>query len=230
MQYKNPIELLTKSGMPAEVILEQPGLYMNMFTSRRLIFLHKLYQMILNVQGCVMEFGVRWGQDLIWWHNQRAIYEVHMGRQIIGFDTWEGFPSVHAYDGDHAVGELAVVDGYEAYLDHLMRMHEQTVYPGAKYFALIKGDVIETVPRYLSEHPSTVIALAYFDLDLYEPTKVCLEAIGPYLTKGSILGFDEAGHTDWPGETRAIREVLGTRNIRLLRSVDSGTMSYCVVE
>jgi hypothetical protein len=37
-------------------------------------------------------------------------------------------------------------------------------------------------------------ALAYFDLDLYEPTRAVLEQIRPYLTKGSIVAFDEFAH------------------------------------
>jgi hypothetical protein len=36
---------------------------------------------------------------------------------------------------------------------------------------IVQGDVRETLPRYLADNPHTVIALAYFDLDLYEPTR-----------------------------------------------------------
>jgi hypothetical protein len=45
-----------------------------------------------------------------------------------------------------------------------------------------------------------------------------LEAIQPYLTKGSILAFDELAHAKWPGETAALRHTLGTDhdNLRLL--------------
>ena len=37
----------------------------------------------------------------------------------------------------------------------------------------------------------------------------------PYLTEGSALTFDQLGHVKWPGETSALREVLGTAAVRL---------------
>jgi hypothetical protein len=75
---------------------------------------------------------------------------------------------------------------------------------------LVQGDVRETLPRYLTDNPHTVIALAYFDLDLYEPTRDAIDAVRPYLTKGRVLAFDELAHAKWPGETAALRGTFGT--------------------
>lgn len=60
--------------------------------------------------------------------------------------------------------------------------------------------------------------MAYFDLDLYEPTRDTIDTIRPYLTKGSVLAFDELAHAKWPGETAALRDTLGADhgNLRLL--------------
>jgi hypothetical protein len=51
--------------------------------------------------------------------------------------------------------------------------------------------------------------MAYFDLDTYLPTRNALNSIKPYLTRGSILAFDELAHKLWPGETAALRDCLG---------------------
>ena len=80
---------------------------------------------------------------------------------------------------------------------------------------LIQGDVRETLPRYLEQNPQTIVALAYFDLDLYEPTRDTLRAVLPYLSEESVLAFDQLGHAKWPGETTALREVLGPGRARL---------------
>ena len=72
-----------------------------------------------------------------------------------------------------------------------------------KKYEIIEGDACATVETYLKEHQETIIALAYFDFDLYKPTKKVLEVIKPYLVKGSILGFDELNGPDSPGETKA---------------------------
>ncbi len=53
----------------------------------------------------------------------------------------------------------------------------------------------------MTDNPQTIIALAYFDLALYEPTRKCLEAIRPHLVRGSILAMDELNSRDFPGET-----------------------------
>ena len=88
----------------------------------------------------------------------------------------------------------------------------------------------KTIHEYLDDNPETIVALAYFDFDVYEPTKICLEAIKPRLVKGSILGFDELNDPDSPGETQALIEVFGLNNIRLKRYPYTSRTSYFVVE
>jgi len=74
------------------------------------------------------------------------------------------------------------------------------------------------------------VALAHFDMDLYEPTKACLELLKPFLTKGTVLAFDELVSFVSPGETVAVREVFGPDRIRVQRSpMYSGHGSYVVI-
>ncbi len=87
-----------------------------------------------------------------------------------------------------------------------------------------------TLPEYLKQNPHTIIAFAYLDLDLYEPTKFVLETIRPYLTKGSILGFDELIHPEFPGETVALREAVGLDRYRIRRWQHHSRPSYLVIE
>jgi hypothetical protein len=84
--------------------------------------------------------------------------------------------------------------------------------------------------QYLEDHPETIIALAYFDFDLYEPTRDCLEQIKDRLTKGSVVAFDELNDPDSPGETLALMEVLGLRNVRLKRRAQTSRTAFFVVE
>jgi hypothetical protein len=55
------------------------------------------------------------------------------------------------------------------------------------------------------------------DFDLYEPTKVALEAFVPRMPKGAILAFDELDNPIWPGETAALLESIGIKNLALQR-------------
>jgi hypothetical protein len=102
--------------------------------------------------------------------------------------------------------------------------------PQKRKHDIVKGDAVQTVPKYFIEHPETIIAMAYFDFDLYKPTRVCLEAIQPHLTKGSVIAFDELNMPEFPGETRAFKEVLGLSKFAIRRMPFSPLTSYIVIE
>ena len=97
-------------------------------------------------------------------------------------------------------------------------------------FELVKGDASEQLKKYLKQHPETIISLAYFDFDIYEPTKKCLDLIKPHLTKGSVIGFDELNQPKFPGETVALRESFGLDKFSIQRSPYSHYQSFVVVE
>jgi hypothetical protein len=97
-------------------------------------------------------------------------------------------------------------------------------------FEIIKGDASIEVPEYLKRHPDTIISLAYFDMDLYEPTRDCLRAIQGHLTKGSVIAFDELNYDVFPGETLALKEVMGLDKYKLVHTPYSSARSYLVVE
>lgn len=233
--YRALVQQLRQSPIPDKDILANVGLYMTRSSFGRMQFMYQLYQRILNVQGVILEFGTWWGQNLAMFTTFRSLHEPYnLSRRIVGFDTFEGFPSVAAQDGGAAVmseGAFALPEDYQARLGELLTAHEALAPRGnVRRFELVRGNVEETLPRYLEEHPETIIALAYFDLDLYQPTRKCLELIEPYLTKGSVLGFDELCFQEFPGETLALREVFGTRGLRIQRDPISPIQSFVVLD
>jgi hypothetical protein len=156
------------------------------------------------------------------------------GRKIVGFDTFSGFPTVTARDGtDPAVAEkgYSVTANYERYLDAVLAYHEQqSPISHLKKYEIVKGDAVATLARYLEEHPETIIAMAYFDFDIYEPTKKCLAMIKDRLTKGTVIGFDELNHPAFPGETLALKEEVGLGRYAIRRSPLDPCPSYIVIE
>jgi hypothetical protein len=229
------LDLYRQNPLPEAEVLANLGLFIKRQTLTRMLFMHDLYRRIVDIPGVVMEFGCRWGQNLALFHSFRGIYDpFNSGRAIIGFDTFEGFAEVTPEDGGSQIthqGSFAVTPDYQNYLDQVLACHEQeSPLSHIKKYELCKGDAGVEVPKYLERHPETIIALAYFDMDVYKPTKTCLEAIRPYLTKGSVLGFDELNYTVFPGETQALREVLGLDRFALKRSPHGGGESYLVIE
>jgi hypothetical protein len=208
------------------------GLFINRQALSRILYLHDLYKMILDVHGVVMEFGVRWGQSIALFQSFRGIYEpFNYSRKIIGFDTFSGFPKVDPKDGAQVTqGDYSVHENYEEYLEQLLKLHElDSPISHIPKFELVKGDVLETLDIYLKNNPETIIAMAYFDLDLYKPTKECLIKIQDRLTKGSIIAFDELCCHDLPGETIALKETYGLSRYPLKRSPFNPFCAYTVV-
>jgi hypothetical protein len=232
--YRELRELSKFSPIPDQEVLANLGLFLVRASLGRMLFMHNLYRQILNTHGVIMEFGVRWGQNLALFTTLRNLYEPHnQTRKVIGFDTFKGFPCVTAQDGDSPsaqVGAYGVTPGYEDHLSRLLSAHERLA-PRChiKKHELIKGDVVETLPAYLEEHPETIISLAYFDLDLYEPTRRCLELIRPHLARNSIVGFDELVSEEFPGETQALKEAWGLSSFNIVRDPISSQQSYLVV-
>lgn len=221
--------------IPEKEMLYNLGLFLNRQTLSRILFFHDLYQKIINVHGVVVEFGVRWGQNLALFESFRGMYEPYnYNRKILGFDTFAGFPSTHEKDGAAEViveGAYGVTENYEEFLEQVLTYHEQeNPISHLKKFELVKGDATVTLEKYLEDNPETIIALAYFDFDIYEPTKRCLELIKGHLTKGSVIGFDELNCHLFPGETLALKEVFGLDRYRIVRSPLNPLTSHIVIE
>jgi hypothetical protein len=186
----------------------------------RLLYLDHIYQRILQTPGVICEFGVHWGATMSQLCNLRGMHEpFNYSRVIHGFDTFAGFPGVDSKDGGLvAAGDYSTSAGYETELEELLTLQESfSPLAHLKKFRLIKGDVAQTLPAWLDQNPHAVIAMAIFDMDIYQPTKTALELILPRLTKGSLLVFDELNCEFFPGETRAVAETLGLNNLRLQR-------------
>lgn len=229
---KEIVSLFKKCPIPDEQLLENLGLFLTSKNLSRILFMQYLYKQILNTQGVIMDFGTRWGQNAALFSAFRGIYEpFNRHRKIIGFDTFSGFPSVNKKDKKWRKGQLAVTKDYDKYLSRILELQElNNPLSHIRKFELRKGDAALEIKKYLKRAPETIVALAYFDFDLYGPTKKCLEAIRERLVKGSIVGFDELNDPDSPGETLALMETFGLNRIPLKRFPHASRVSYFIVE
>lgn len=220
---KELYRLFEERPMPVDQLLISLGLYMRSSALAKILFINELYELIAGIPGIIMEFGTWWGQNIILFENLRAIYEpFNQNRRIVGFDTFKGYPELSSKDVESStikVGGYTVSEGYRSYLESLLDYHEKNnVLAHIRKHSLIEGDVSETVPKFFAKNPETVVALAYFDLALYEPTRACLEAIKPHLVRGSVVMFDELNSRDYPGESIAFKEVFRSVGMTLRRS------------
>ena len=228
------LSLLKNCPIPDDEILQNVGLFINSKLLARMLFFHHIYQLQLSIHGVILDFGTRWGQNMAIFSALRGIYEpFNRHRKIIGFDTFEGFPSLSAKDGKDRVAEsggYGVTKEYENYLSSLIACHEKfNPMSHVKRYEIIKGDASQTLKVYLKNHPETMVSLAYLDMDLYEPTRQCLELLKPHLNRGCIIGFDELCDETFPGETVAFREIFG-QSYKVNRLPITSRVSYIVLE
>lgn len=210
--------------VPKEEMYSNLPLFLRRQELSRILFIDHLYRKIVNIPGYIFEFGVRFGTNLALYSNLRGMYEPYnYSRRILGFDTFEGFVGVSENDTEKSghewkEGDYSVPKNHMSTLNDILEIHESfSPISHIQKYELIKGDVCETLPRFLVENQEAVVALAYFDMDIYHPTKEALLAIKQRLTKNSILVFDEFGCKNFPGETKAVIEVLGLSNLRFER-------------
>ena len=231
-------DLLRESPIPNNEIAENTNIYLSPRTLKRQLFFNDLYQKNLELHGDVFLFGVRWGREISLLESLRTIYEPYnSSRKIIGFDSFTGFPEVtqkdkSTFSPDLEAGNLSTTPNYVDHLSDVLNIRRKLdPLPNIERTYLVKGDATKTLNAYLKDHPETIISFAYFDFDLYEPTLECLKLITPYLTKGAIVGFDELNSFVCPGQTVAVRELLGLKNYKVNRSKDfSGHGSYIIWE
>ena len=141
---------------------------------------------------------------------------------MIGLEV-EGKPLVRAYS--------VASPNYEEHLSSILTYHEsESPIAHKKKFELIKGDATVTFENYLKVKPHTIVALAYFDFDLYYPTKVCLELLMKRVTKGSVIVFDELNCPEFPGETLAVLETFGLNKYAIKRSPLNPLISYIIID
>ena len=205
------------------------------------LFLAKnaIFKQLIDVHGHIVECGVFMGGGLLTWAQLSAIYEPYNHvRRIVGFDTFAGFPSFAEQDKpepgseiDFAkVGGLAVA-GIESDIKRATELYDLNRPIGhIPRVELVKGDASETIPAYIDENRHLVVALLYLDFDLYEPTVAAIKALLPRMPKGAIIAFDELNQKQWPGETLAVLDTIGIKNLRIRRFPFTPQISYAVLE
>lgn len=207
-------EMFVSSPMPMEDRLFNIGMFTRSSVLVKFLVMSEIYQRILHIPGCLVEFGTWWGQNLILLENLRAIHEpFNKQRTILGFDTFSGYTSISNQDKKSDVwneNSYSTGKDYIHYLRDLLKIHEGCNVLGhiQGRHKLIEGDVEITAPAYFKEHPESIVAFAYFDMALYMPTKAALQAIKPHLISGSILLLDELTWEESPGEAIAFKEVF----------------------
>ena len=214
--------------------IENFAKYVPRQTLAKFLVRYEIFKKVLYVNGSIVECGVLRGGGLFTFAKLSAIFEpVNHTRKIIGFDTFKGYPSIHEKDclsySSHLQEGGLKADVFEDILQGIALYDMNRAVSHIPKLELVKGDINETMHKYLEENPHLVVSLLYLDVDLYEPTKVALECLLDRIPHGGIVVFDELNTKMFTGETVAVHEVLGLNKLQIERFPFDSYVSYAVL-
>lgn len=191
-------------------------LYARRIIITRFLAHYELYKQVADLPGAVVELGVFRGSSLFSFAHFLEIFNHgDRSRKVIGFDSFEGLSALSASDGaEDAVHSKFKggwnSSGFEGELYQMMDIFAlESFVPQAPRIEIVKGNILNTVPDYIKQHPGLRISLLHFDCDVYEPTIVGLKSLVPLMVPGGLVVFDEYAITAWAGESAAVEEYFG---------------------
>ncbi|HEY1464543.1 MAG TPA: TylF/MycF/NovP-related O-methyltransferase [Terriglobales bacterium] len=173
---------------------------------------YELYKSILELPGHIVELGVYKGASLIRLATFRNALENDFSRKIIGFDAFGKFPQENL----ETENDLRFIRGFEGAGGNGLSVEELSGILRRKAFqnvALVKGNVFQTIPKYLADHPETRIAFLHLDMDVQEPTIFALNELYDRVVPGGIIVFDD--YNSVAGETLAVDQFVALKKIKL---------------
>lgn len=196
---------------------------------------NEIFKRAAGLHGHIIECGVFTGGGLLTWAQLSAIYEPYAHvRRIVGFDTFSGFPGLSSEDGKPELAYAkpgGLVSDARGDIEAALALYDLNRPLGhIQRVELVAGDATKTIPQYVADNQHLVVALLYLDFDLYEPTKVAIEQFYPRMPKGAVIAFDELAQANWPGETRAVLDTIGLRQIKIERLPFSPQISFAVLD
>ena len=214
-------ELCATHGIGIEQLLKDFPAFIRRRELPRFLAHTKLFEHVIDLPGCVVELGVFKGTSLMTWANLMETYcPGDRFRMVYGFDHFGGLSDFAEEDGkQHDERNQGKVEGgWQAPAEIARTMvelfNEDAMIPNITRVKLVEGDLFETLPKFLEDHPGLKISLLHLDVDLYKPTKFAFELLYPLVVEGGVVVLDEYGLVPWQGETKAIDEYFADRSDR----------------
>tara|TARA_X000000368_G_C23044614_1_gene718574 strand:+ start:846 stop:1565 length:720 start_codon:yes stop_codon:yes gene_type:complete len=151
-----------------------------------------------------LEFGVFRGESI----NIFSKILKERNLEIYGFDSFEGLEEDWSMNEYNPTGTFS------------LNKKKPHVPNNAN---LIQGKVQNTLEEFLKKNKEKKIIFSHMDMDTYMPTKFTLVKIKPFLTKGSILLFDQFyGYPNWQNhEFKAFKEVFKDEEYKYIAFCES---------
>ena len=149
-----------------------------------------------NLEGCFVECGVKYGTTAI-------VMVKELKCKGFLFDTWCRFEGLSKIDGPPKMLNFVKKRNgrpIKKLCQQALKKH------GVEHLCkMIQGDARKTVVEWVKENGQT-IKMIQLDMDVYEPTKVCLNLLWPYLHAKGMIFVHDYGSKKWKGIIKSVNE------------------------
>src|SRR3989344_2427035 len=167
--------------------------------ARPLIYFTKIFELIKDVPGDVVECGVWRGRSLL-----LLSFLAEGRRKIWAFDSFRGFPKGKYISNFRDTSKNIVVET-------LKNGHSQAD------VEIVEGFFADTLKNFKAK-----IALLHIDADLYDSHMTCFKYLFPQISDGGIVMFDEYDDPNWPDAKKAIDDFFRDKPFKLQQDDLSG--------
>ena len=185
---------------------------------QRILHLDQIFNLAKNIPGDIFEFGCYYGASTTILNNLKKIYLPFDTQKFVHtFDTFCGFVDVDQQNDESAsefvnkIGDFSNTLG-SSYDDLLREVLSDigsldSSVSTAETFTINKGDLSDSLPKFLDKNPAVMASMIIFDMDLFKPTKNGIDLMVERMIPGCILVFDEFnGFRQFPGESLALQK------------------------
>lgn len=171
----------------------------------------KLFEKTINVPGNIIEFGVFKGVSLLRFIKLRKVFGIE-DKQLIGFDTFAEFPQPESHSENTDLEKFINSAGSSSIKkDELYKIiSSQKLELNVE---LVEGDILNTLPEWISRNPNARFSFINLDVDLKKPTSKILELVYPLVNPGGIILLDD--YTFFSEATETIDEYCRAKNIKI---------------
>lgn len=192
----------------------------------------KLFEMVKNLHGDIVECGVFKGAGLLLWLKMMDLEQQHSIKKVIGFDFFDPdfVESLDDKIDKEAMKQVFVRDKKLSKTDvSIEAITNKITEAGFKpnRFDLVQGDISKTSAQYIADKPGLRISLLYLDLDLDKPTYDTLNALWDRVVPGGLVVFDEYAYHIW-SESNAVDRFIKEKGLVLHNTHIESPTAYII--
>jgi hypothetical protein len=200
----------------------------------KLIAHYEAFKMVQEIPGSIVECGVFKGTSFVRFAMFRQLLGNDFSAKLIAFDVFsDDYPDTK-FEEDKQYRDHWIQTAGPSSIS-VDQLQDVLARQQVKNFELVEGDVLETMPRYVKEHPGLKVSLLNVDIDFVEPTFCVLTHLYDRVSKGGVIlldnyaGEDQAGNS-LHGDTKGIDDFFSDKNVQIRRFPFAARPAYVIKE